>query len=58
MRRCLLLVLAIFLVWAGLGAEGQTASPAFDLVGPKVDVHVKRERIDPPHRPGAKPAAG
>ena len=42
MRRCLLLVLAVFLVFGWLDAEGQTASPAFDLVGPKVDVHVKR----------------
>jgi hypothetical protein len=48
MRRCLLLVLAVFLVWAGLDAEGQTASPAFDLVGPKVDVHVKRGELTLP----------
>ena len=31
-----------------LDAEGQTAGPAFDLVGPKVDVHVKRGELTLP----------
>jgi hypothetical protein len=38
MRRCLLLSLFWFLVSIGLHAD----NPAFDLTGPKVDVHVKR----------------
>ncbi len=38
MRRCLLFLLLCFLVTTGLHADG----PAFDLSGPKVDVHVKR----------------
>jgi len=38
MRRCLLLSLLWLLVSTGLHAD----NPAFDLTGPKVDVHVKR----------------
>jgi hypothetical protein len=38
MRRCLLFLLFSCLVSTGLHADG----PAFDLSGPKVDVHVKR----------------
>jgi hypothetical protein len=38
MRRCLQLMLLWFLISTGLHAD----SPAFDLSGPKVDVHVKR----------------
>lgn len=41
MRRCLLVVFVFFVVW-GIPARGQAAGPAFDLIGPKVDVHVKR----------------
>src|SRR5271166_4027738 len=44
MRRCLQLLLLSFLVSAGLHAD----TPAFDLAGPKVDVHVKRGEITLP----------
>ena len=44
MRRCLLFLLLCFLVTTGLHAEG----PAFDLSGPKVDVHVKRGDVTLP----------
>lgn len=41
MRRCLLVFLSLFLLRGSINAHAQ-AAPAFDLVGPKVDVHVKR----------------
>jgi hypothetical protein len=44
MRRCLQLVLIWSLASIGLYAE----SPAFDLSGPKVDVHVKRGEVTLP----------
>jgi len=44
MRRCLQLLLFCFLVSPGLHAD----APAFDLSGPKVDVHVKRGEITLP----------
>jgi hypothetical protein len=45
MRRCLLLLLLFWcLAFTGLHAE----SPAFDLTGPKVDVHVKRGAVTLP----------
>ena len=44
MRRCLLLSLFWFLVLTGLHAD----NPAFDLTGPKVDVHVKRGELTLP----------
>jgi hypothetical protein len=44
MRRCLLLFFLCFLVSAGLHAD----APAFDLLGPKVDIHVKRGEITLP----------
>jgi hypothetical protein len=45
MRRCLpLLFLLVLLIPSGLCADG----PAFDLTGPKVDVHVKRGEITLP----------
>ena len=44
MRRCLLFLLLCFLLTTGLHADG----PAFDLSGPKVDVHVKRGNITLP----------
>jgi len=44
MRRCLLVLLLSFLTSAGLHAD----SPAFDLAGPKIDVHVKRGDITLP----------
>jgi hypothetical protein len=44
MRRCLQFLLLWFLVSTGLHADG----PAFDLSGPKVDVHVKRGEVTLP----------
>ena len=44
MRRCLLLLLLWCLASSGLWAD----SPAFDLSGPKVDVHVKRGEVTLP----------
>ena len=44
MRRCLQLLLFWSLASTGLYAD----SPAFDLAGPKVDVHVKRGEITLP----------
>jgi hypothetical protein len=44
MRRCLLFLLLCFLASTGLAADG----PAFDLSGPKVDVHVKRGDVTLP----------
>ncbi len=41
MRRCPLLLLFALLILRSTPAHSQ-AAPAFDLVGPKVDVHVKR----------------
>ena len=48
MRRCSLLLLSVLLVWGSTCANGQAAAPAFDLIGPKVDVHVKRGEITLP----------
>lgn len=47
MRRCFLLLLFVSLVWRSTPAHGQVA-PSFDLVGPKVDVHVKRGEVTLP----------
>jgi len=44
MRRCLQLVLLLSLASAGVCADG----PAFDLSGPKVDLHVKRGNVTLP----------
>jgi hypothetical protein len=44
MRRCLQLLLLWFLALTGLHAD----APAFDLAGPKVDVHVKRGEVTLP----------
>jgi len=44
MRRCLLLLLLCLSGWSRLHA----AEPAFDLLGPKLDVHVKRGEITLP----------
>jgi hypothetical protein len=44
MRRCLQLILLASLASTGLYAD----SPAFDLTGPKVDVHVKRGEVTLP----------
>ena len=44
MRRCLLLLLLSFLASTAVLAE----APAFDLAGPKVDVHVKRGEVTLP----------
>ena len=49
MRRCIVLFsLAFVLACSGLHANGQGAAPAFDLVGPKIDVHVKRGEVTLP----------
>jgi len=47
MRRCFLLLFVVFLVSSRTPANGQ-AAPAFDLIGPKVDVHVKRGEVTLP----------
>ena len=47
MRRCLLVFLSLFLLWGSMNARCQSA-PAFDLIGPKVDVHVKRGDVTLP----------
>jgi hypothetical protein len=47
MRRCSLLLLFVLLIWIVPPARGQ-AAPAFDLIGPKVDVHVKRGEVTLP----------
>jgi hypothetical protein len=44
MRRCLLYLLLCSLASTGLHADG----PAFDLTGPKIDVHVKRGNVTLP----------
>jgi hypothetical protein len=44
MRRCLPLLLFFFFASSGLSAD----APAFDLAGPKVDVHVKRGQVTLP----------
>ena len=44
MRRCLFLFMGLVFCWSGLRANAQ----AFDLAGPKVDVHVKRGDITLP----------
>jgi len=44
MRRCLLLLLLCLSAWSRVHA----AEPAFDLLGPKLDVHVKRGEITLP----------
>jgi hypothetical protein len=47
MRRCTVLLLFVLLISRNTPAVGQTA-PSFDLIGPKVDVHVKRGEITLP----------
>jgi len=47
MRRCSVLLLFVLLILRNTPAQGQTA-PSFDLVGPKVDVHVKRGEVTLP----------
>jgi hypothetical protein len=44
MRRCLLLLFLLCFAFSGRCADG----PAFDLTGPKVDVHVKRGEVTLP----------
>ena len=48
MRRCFLLLLFVSLVWESTSAHGQAAAPSFDLIGPKVDVRVKRGEVTLP----------
>ena len=47
MRRCSLLLLFVFLILSSVSMYGQ-AAPAFDLIGPKVDVRVKRGEVTLP----------
>lgn len=47
MRRSFLVFWSALLLWGSTTGLGQTA-PAFDLVGPKVDVHVKRGELTLP----------
>lgn len=47
MRRCCFLLFFILLGWRSTSAHGQ-AAPSFDLVGPKVDVRVKRGEVTLP----------
>jgi hypothetical protein len=47
MRRCSLLLLFVLFVWRSTPAHGQAAA-AFDLIGPKVDVRVKRGEVTLP----------
>lgn len=47
MRRCLLLLSLFVSVWGSITAQAQ-APPSFDLVGPKVDVRVKRGEVTLP----------
>jgi hypothetical protein len=42
MRRYSLLLVCVLVFLGAMTASGQGSAPAFDLVGPKVDVHVKR----------------
>ena len=42
MRRISLVLFLVLLCLGSLPARGQAGPPAFDLIGPKVDVHVKR----------------
>src|ERR1700689_4491721 len=48
MRRCFLFFLITLLAWTTTNADGQAAGPAFDLIGPKVDVRVKRGEVTLP----------
>lgn len=47
MQRCFLVLLWVFLLLGSTTVSGQSA-PAFDLIGPKVDVHVKRGEVTLP----------
>ena len=48
MRRCVLFLLLVLLALEGKPVHGQAAAPSFDLIGPKVDVRVKRGEITLP----------
>ena len=48
MHRCSILILASFLWIQGVKSLAQAPGPSFDLVGPKVDVHVKRGDVTLP----------
>ena len=48
MHRCFILIMAFFLWIQGVDTRAQTPGPSFDLVGPKVDVHVKRGDVTLP----------
>jgi hypothetical protein len=42
MHRCFIFLLALFILMKGPDVKAQAPGPSFDLLGPKVDVHVKR----------------
>jgi hypothetical protein len=48
MQRCLLVFLSVFLLFGRITAVRGQTPPAFDLIGPKVDVHVKRGDVTLP----------
>jgi hypothetical protein len=49
MRRfSLVLLVGLLLLLGSVPSEGQAGAPAFDLIGPKVDVHVKRGDVTLP----------
>jgi hypothetical protein len=47
MRRCSVLLLFVLLILRNTPAHSQ-AAPSFDLIGPKIDVHVKRGEVTLP----------
>jgi len=48
MRSCLRLILPLLWISASAGLHAQAQGPAFDLAGPKIDVHVKRGAVTLP----------
>jgi hypothetical protein len=48
MHRCFIFLLAFFILMKGPDIKAQAPGPSFDLLGPKVDVHVKRGEITLP----------
>ena len=48
MHRCFIFLLALLVLVNGPDTNAQTPGPSFDLLGPKVDVHVKRGEVTLP----------